>query len=264
MSLMKKMGLMAMALSACGDKVTISMENANNIDVHPLKKYTIVTNTSFAPFTFKNYLGEYIGIDVDLLEAIAESQRFTYELVPVRTFEEVLGALDAEEVDGAMAGISITEERTEKYDFSDPYLESGVVMGVAAAKTDINSYEDLANKRVAVARGTISEDFAESIKDKYGFTLVSFDEFTDVYKDVLKGESQALFEDSVVMGYIISLGLELKVVSDIERRNVSAFAVPKGKNPELLEKFNKGLQDVIESGEYQKIMNSYTYLNLIY
>lgn len=262
MNLLRKIGVLvisttvAISFTACADKVTISAESNKSGEENLEKKYVIATSTLVAPYTFTNYLGEYVGIDVDLLEAIADKQGFTYELVPM-TFNNVLRALDNGEVDGAMAGITITEERKERYDFSAPYLDSGIVMGVSAARADIKSYEDLKNKRVAVVRGTLAEAFAESIQNEYGFTIESFVEFTDVYKDVLNGDSQAFFEDYTVMGYIISLGLEFRVVSDIERKGLVGFAVPKGKNPELLEKFNKGLKEVTENGEYQKIMDAY-------
>lgn len=249
---------MAMGLSACGNKVTISIDHKD--DTPKTKKYKIATNIAYPPFEYKNFLDDYVGIDVDLLEWIAEAQGFEYEFVPM-TIKEVYQALDAGEVDGALAGIFITEARKERYDFSEPYLGSGIAMAVNPSKTNINSYEDLAGKRAAVTRGTIAETLAESIKDKYGFTIISFDEYTDTYKDVLQGNSQVLFEDYNVMCYIISLGLDLRVVSDIERRNFIGFAVPKGKNPELLEKFNKGLAELIESGEYQKIMGTYGIAN---
>ncbi|WP_313528949.1 transporter substrate-binding domain-containing protein [Anaerotignum sp.] len=265
MILMKKVSLVFMAfamvtgLTACGDKVTISAEKRTNSEVpKETKKYVIATNTYFAPFEFQNDLGEYVGIDMDLLDAIAKDQGFTYETVKM-PFNEVLTAVEEGRVDGALAGISITDERREKLDFSDPYLEGGVVMAVAATRQDINNYEDLAGKTVAVAvaRGTEAEAFAQSIKDIYNFKITTFNEFSDVYIDVLEGNSQALFEDYPVMGYIISRGVDFKIVSDIERKSPYGFAVPKGKNQELLEMFNKGLKNLKENGKYQEIMDTY-------
>lgn len=218
---------MAMGLSACGNKVTISVDNANNTDSPPKSKtYKIATNISAPPFEYKNFLGEYVGIDVDLLKWIAQAQGFGYEFVPM-TMNEVYQALDAGEVDGAMAGIFITEERKEEYDFSDPYLGSGIAMAVTPSTTNINSYEDLAGKNVAVTRGTIAEAFAESIKDKYGFTITSFDKYADTYKDVLNGKSQVIFEDEIVLDFIISQGCDFKVISEVLQKNYYDFAVPK-------------------------------------
>ncbi|MDD3395324.1 MAG: transporter substrate-binding domain-containing protein [Anaerotignum sp.] len=265
MSLLKKANVlfmifaMTMGLVACGDKVTISVNNTDGEDAPAQRnKYVIATNTLFAPFEFKNNSGEYVGIDVDLLEAIAKDQGFTYELVPM-TFNEMLQALASGQVDAAMGGISITDERKEIYDFAEYYLEGGIVMAVDAARKDIKSYEDLAGKTVAVAvaAGTEAEAFAESIKDKYNFRIVTFDEFNQVYNDVLEGNSQALFEDYPVMGYIISQGLEFKIVSGIERKTPYGFAVKKGENAELVEMFNNGLENLKKSGKYQEILNTY-------
>ncbi|AMJ42083.1 transporter substrate-binding domain-containing protein [Anaerotignum propionicum] len=212
----------------------------------------------FAPFEFQNKFGEYVGIDIDLLNEIAKDQGFEYELVHM-TFNQMLQALAAGEVDAAMGGISITEERKEIYDYSEPYLEGGIVMAVDATRHDIKGFEDLKGKTVAVAvaLGTEAESYAQSIKEKYGFQVVTFPEFNQVYQDVISGNSQALFEDYPVMGYLISQGVELKIVSDIEKRSPYGFAVPKGKNAELLEKFNNGLKNIMENGTYDKIINTY-------
>ncbi|MCQ4936969.1 transporter substrate-binding domain-containing protein [Anaerotignum propionicum] len=252
---------MVVGLASCGGKhkVTISVDNTNTSDTpKATKKYIIATNTLFAPFEFQNKFGEYVGIDIDLLNEIAKDQGFEYELVHM-TFNQMLQALAAGEVDAAMGGISITDERKEIYDYSEPYLEGGIVMAVDATRHDIKGFDDLKGKTVAVAvaLGTEAESYAQSIKDKYGFELVTFPEFNQVYQDVISGNSQALFEDYPVMGYLISQGVELKIVSDIEKKSPYGFAVPKGKNGELLEMFNKGLKNIMENGVYDKVINTY-------
>ena len=81
------------------------------------KVYQIATDTTFAPFEFENDSSELVGIDMDLLKAIAEDQGFQYEVQSVG-FNAAMTALEAGEVDGMIAGMSITDERKEKYDFS--------------------------------------------------------------------------------------------------------------------------------------------------
>ena len=66
-----------------------------------------------------------VGIDLDILQAIAQDQGFEYEVVPVG-FSAAVTALEAGECDGVIAGMSITDERVQKYDFSEPYYDSGV------------------------------------------------------------------------------------------------------------------------------------------
>lgn len=263
MSLFKKVSVTAMAfamvmgLAACGGSDSSSADATEGTDTPAdAKKYIIATDTTFAPFEFQNESGQFIGIDLDLLAAIAEDQGFTYELNPLG-FNAAVQALEAGQADGVIAGMSITEERQQKFNFSEPYFDSGVVMGVAAANDEVKTYEDLAGKTVAIKIGTEGAAFAESIKDEYGFSTVTFDDSSAMYMDVMVGNSAACFEDYPVMGYAITQGVELKMVTDMEQGSSYGFAVAKGKNAELLEMFNKGLANVKENGKYQEIMDTY-------
>lgn len=109
----------------------------------------------------------------------------------------------------------------------------------------------------SVKIGTEGQTFAESIKDKYGFTTVVFDDSNSMYLDVKSGNSVACFEDYPVMGYAISQGSGLKMVTEKEQGSSYGFAVNKGENAELLEMFNAGLANLKESGKYDEILNTY-------
>lgn len=219
-------------------------------------KYVIATDTTFAPFEFQSEGGEYIGIDIEILAAIAEDQGFEYELQPLG-FNAAVAALESSQADGVIAGMSITDVRKEKYDFSKAYYDSGVVMAIKADNEEIKSYEDLAGKKVAVKTGTEGATFAESIKDQYGFEVVYFDESPFMYDEVKTGNSVACFEDYPVMGYGISQGNGLKMVTDMEKGSSYGFAVLKGKNGDLLKMFDKGLENIINNGKYQEILDKY-------
>ncbi len=219
--------------------------------------YKIATDTTFAPFEFQNDAGEYVGIDIDILAAIAADQGFKYDLSPLG-FNAAVAALESNQADAVIAGMSITEERQKKYDFSAPYYDSGVVMAVSAANDTIKSYKDLAGKKVAVKTGTEGATFAESIKDANGFDLVYFDESPMMYEDVKTGNTVACFEDYPVMGYGISQGNGLKMVTDMEKGSSYGFAVLKGKNTELLKMFDEGLKNIKANGKYQEILDKYT------
>lgn len=220
------------------------------------KVYKIATDTTFAPFEFQNDKGEYVGIDIDILAAIAEDQGFQYELSPLG-FSAAVAALESNQADAVIAGMSITEERQKKYDFSTAYYDSGVVMAISAADETTKGYADLSGKKVAVKTGTEGATFAESIMDQYGFELVYFDESPLMYEDVKTGNSVACFEDYPVMGYGISQGNGLKMVTDMEKGSSYGFAVMKDKNTELRDMFNAGLQNIIDSGKYQEILDKY-------
>lgn len=258
MSLFKKFAAMTLALTlafsfaACGGSQEAPADDA----AAEGKTYIIATDTTFAPFEFQNEAGEYVGIDMDLLAAIAEDQGFQYELQYLG-FDAAVQALESGQADGVIAGMSITEERQRKFDFSDAYFDSGVVMGIAADNEEIKSYEDLAGKKVAVKRGTEGMDFAESIKDQYGFETVVFDTSDAMCMDVKVGNSVACFEDYPVMGYGIVQGNGLKMVTEKEQGSSYGFAVGKEQNAELLEMFNTGLANLKESGKYQEILDTY-------
>ena len=130
----------------------------------PAKTYIIATDTTFAPFEFTNEKGEFVGIDVEILAAVAKDQGFEYELQSLG-FDASLTAVQSGAADGMIAGMSINEKRKETYDFSDPYYDSGVVLAVAET-SEIASYDDLNGKTVAVKTGTEGATYAESIKDQ--------------------------------------------------------------------------------------------------
>ncbi|MGE0217107.1 amino acid ABC transporter substrate-binding protein/permease [Mycolicibacterium sp.] len=220
------------------------------------ENYVIATDTTFAPFEFQDVNGNFVGIDMDLIRAIAEDQGFTVDIKPLG-FDAALQAVQANQVDGVIAGMSITDERRQVFDFSDPYFESGVQMAVLASNDDIKSYEDLRGERVSVKNGTQGSDFANSIKDKYGFEVVSFADSSTMFDEVKTGNSAAVFEDYPVLLYGIAQGNGFKTVTPKEDPTGYGFAVNKGQNAELLRKFNEGLKNLEESGRYDEIINSY-------
>ena len=253
-------------LGACGNSGNADNggnagnNNANNGgdngNTAKAKVYVIATDTTFAPFEFQDASGKYVGIDMELLEAIAKDQGFEYQ-VNALGFDAALQAVTSGQADGVIAGMSITDERKKVFDFSAPYFDSGVVMGIAANNDSIKGYADLSGKRVAVKTGTEGAAFAEGIKAQYGFETVIFDDSAMMYEDVKAGNSQACFEDYPVLGYAISKNIGLKIVTEMERGSSYGFAVQKSKNPELLKMFDAGLANIKANGTYQQILDKY-------
>lgn len=253
----------ALALAGCGSgtSATTAAPTTTAADTKAAdttaadKTYIINTDTTFAPFEFENEKGELVGIDMDILKAVAEDQGFKYEVIPVG-FSAATTALEAGECDGVIAGMSITDARKEKYDFSTAYYDSGVGMAVLA-DSDIDSYDKLKDTNVAAKIGTEGCTFAESIADKYGFSVTQYEDSATMYQAVLAGEASACFEDYPVIGYEISRGLGLKLPTPMEAGSSYGFATMKGANPELVEMFNKGLENIKASGKYQEILDTY-------
>lgn len=220
------------------------------------KTYTIGTDLTFAPFEFQDSKGEYIGIDIDLLNAIAEDQEFKVDLKPLG-FDSAIQAVQSSQVDGMIAGMSITDERKKSFDFSEPYFDSGLQMAVKKGNTDIKNYEDLKGKTVAAKVGTESATFLEKNQEKYGYTIKNFDDATGLYQALENGEADAIFDDYPVLGYAITNGQKLQLVGKKETGSSYGFAVKKGQNKELLEKFNAGLKELKTSGKYDEIVSKY-------
>lgn len=219
------------------------------------KVYKIATDTTFAPFEFQDEKGEFVGIDMDLLKAIAEDQGFKYE-VQVVGFNAAVQSLESNQSDGVIAGMSITDERKEKFDFSTPYFDSGVILAVKSDST-IEKLEDLKGQKVAVKTGTEGYDYANSIKDKYGFELTVLEDSANMYEDVKAGNSVACCEDYPVIGYAITQGQPFKTIGEKSQGSSYGFAVAKGQNAELLSMFNAGLENLKKSGKYDEILAKY-------
>ena len=260
--------LLAASLVACGgSQGSQSASSSSGASGGASKTYTIATDTAFAPFEFADATNTYKGIDVDILAAIAKDQGFEYTLNPVG-FDAALQNVQAGQADGVIAGMSITEQRKQTFDFSDPYYDSTVCCAVPA-NSEVKSLEDLKGKNVAVKNGTQSQEWADSIKDQYGFTTTTFDTSDVMYQDVEANNSAACFEDTPVMSYAIGQyeetsgkeGKNFKIISEVEADSKFAtpygFAVNKGANAELLKKFNDGLANIKKDGTYDKIVSTY-------
>lgn len=218
--------------------------------------YLIATDVTFAPFEFLNTDGEYVGIDIDLLEAIAEDQGFDYEIRPMN-FSAGIQALEANQVDGMIAGMGITPERAENFDFSEPYMDVGPVVAVHEDNSDINSYDDLNGATVAVKVGTTGAQYANELAQDYDFEINQFEDSASMYEDVMAGHADAAVEDFPVMSYAIQQGLPLRIATEPAEGYPIGFAVNGGQNPELLQMFNDGLENVIADGTYDEIMDRY-------
>lgn len=219
--------------------------------------YVIYSDKDFAPFVFYDKDSEaYIGIDMELLAAIAEDQGFNYE-VRNDTFNTAQGAVQAGQADAMIAAMNITEKRKATYDFSDGYFEDGSVL-VVGKDSGIASYEDLSGKVVAAKQGTTGTTYAESIKEQYGFTISYFEDSSSMYQAVISGSAAACFEDFAVIGWAIKNdNLALEIVGNVVNPGFYGFAVKKGENAELVEMFNQGLKNIKASGKYDEILSRY-------
>lgn len=247
---------MLFCLAACGGNGTSSDKTANSGT--DAKKYVIATDKGFSPFEFQDASGNIVGIDMDILSAIAKDQGFEYDLQYVG-WDAAIAACQAGQADGMIAGASITDERKESgWIFSDGYYDA--TQGMAVAKdSDIKGFEDLKGKKVAVKNGTMSNKYAESLKDQYGFEVVTVTTSPDMYQAVIGGQVQACFDDTPILKYSIKAGeLDMKFVEGTENEPAQyGMAIFNSKNQDLIDAFNKGLKNIKTNGEYEKIIAKY-------
>ena len=218
--------------------------------------YTIVSDSAFAPFEYKDADGKYKGIDVDLLKTIAKKQGFNLDFKFIG-FSPAMQALESGQGDGMIAGMTMTDERKENYDFSDPYFQSGIQLAVAKDNKDIKAYKDLKGKTVGAKVGTESADFLKAHEKEYGLKIKYFDAADQLYDALKVGSIDAMMDDYPVIGYAVKQGQDLKTPIKRESGGEYGFAVKKGQNPELIEMFNEGLKELKQTGEYDTIVNKY-------
>ena len=222
------------------------------------KVWKIATDTAFKPFEYTDDSGNFVGIDMDILAAVAEDQGFEYE-VQVLGWDASIAACQAGQADGMIAGASITEERKESgWIFSDGYYDANQCMAVEAS-SDIDGFDDLNGKAVAVKTGTMSAAYAESLADQYGFTITYFEDSPTMYQAVVGGQVAATFDDTPIMASNIKdTGIAMKLVDGTGNDPAAyGFAVFNPDNQELVDMFNAGLANIKANGTYDEIIAKY-------
>ena len=222
------------------------------------EEYAIATDTAFRPFEYTDETGTLVGIDVELLAAIAEDQGFTYTIEPLG-WDASIAACQAGQKDAMIAGASITEKRqNEGWIFSDGYYNATQCMAVAR-DSDIAGFEGLQGQSVAVKTGTESKTYADSLAETYGFTVMTFESSPDIYQAVISGQCAACFDDTPIMAdYIKSNGVPLQLVPGTESEGADyGMAIFNPEKQEIVDKFNAGLANIRENGKYDEILAKY-------
>ncbi len=227
-------------------------------DNKEVKKYVIGSDTAFAPFEFKKD-GKYEGIDIDIVNEIAKLEGFEVEWRHM-DFSAIIGAVQSGQLDGAIAGMTMNDERRKTVDFSEAYYDTGIVGIVKADNDTINSPDDFKDKRLAVKKGTTGAEYAQSVKDKYNVKITIFEDTSTMIQAVINGQADVAFDDYPVIAYAITQQNPTQLRIATERLNTAqfGFAVKKGANAELLQKFNDGLKKLKDSGKYNEILEKYT------
>ncbi|ART82696.1 glutamine ABC transporter substrate-binding protein [Oceanisphaera profunda] len=243
----------ALGLTACDKPETQATSSAA---ATPDKVYKVGVDNTYPPFEFTKD-GQLVGIDVDLINAIAKDQGFKINIEQM-DFSGIIPAMQAGMLDVGMGGMSITDKRKETVDFSEPYFAAGVSLVVANDNKNIASLDDLSGKKVVVKNGTVGASFADKNTEEYGYSIIQVSDSASMFQEVTNGTADALMEDYPVISYAIATGgLKLQTVGERLTGDNYGISVLKDKNDELLKMINDGLANLKENGEYDKIIDAY-------
>ncbi|CED78558.1 Glutamine-binding periplasmic protein [Candidatus Hamiltonella defensa (Bemisia tabaci)] len=213
------------------------------------KSLIVAIDTAFVPFEFKQG-DKYAGFDIDIWDAIAKELKLNYTLKPM-DFSGIIPALQTKNVDLALAGITITEQRKKAIDFSDGYYKSGLLVMVKSNNDKIKNAQDLKNKIVAVKSGTGSVDYAKAnIKTK---DLRQFPNIDNAYLELGTGRADAVLHDAPnILFFIKTAGdKKFKAVGEMLESLQYGIAFPKGSL--LREEVNLALNTLHKNGTYLAI-----------
>ena len=135
--------------TTAGDTTTTAGETPADLELQKPGVLTVCTDVPYPPMEFLSEDGEYTGFDMELMRAIAADLGLEME-VAEPGWEAITGGLAYDtQCDVAAASITITEERAQNVDFTDPYFEAEQSL-LVRADSGINGLEDMAGKKLAV------------------------------------------------------------------------------------------------------------------
>lgn len=214
------------------------------------------TNAEFPPFEYvagSGVIDQYDGIDMAIAKQIAEKNSMT-AVIENMEFDSLLVALQNGQIDAAIAGMTVTDERKEEADFSTPYYTATQVM-IVKEDSDIASAADMADKRICVIQGYTGEI---CVKDM-GYSYEAFKKGTDAIMELVNGKCDVVVLDSATSQKYVSDNDGLKIVEDAAafESEEYAIAVKKG-NTELLDKINTAINEMLADGTIAELGAQYT------
>ncbi|QLE58289.1 basic amino acid ABC transporter substrate-binding protein [Nostoc sp. TCL26-01] len=224
--------------------------NSSSPNIQPDKPVIkVATDPTFIPFEFQTPQGEVVGFDIDLMKAIAQAANFTvnFESLP---FDGMISTLQAQKVDAAISGITITPERLKTIAFSRPYFKAGLAITVREDNKDIKNFQSLQGRQIGVQIGSTGADFAKTIPNA---KIITFNSGPDFFQDLINGNVEAVISDAFATLYAINNGKikGIKIVADLLTEEYYGIATPQ-KSP-YLDKINQGIATILSNGKYKQI-----------
>ena len=217
-------------------------------------------DAAFPPFEYLDEeTGELTGFDLDLMRAIGAELGMKVEIKNV-SWDGIIPGLLTGNYDVIASGMTITEERKQVVNFSDPYINAGLVIITRANDNSIKGPEDLAGKRVAVQINATGDLAATAMKEEKGIKIAEIKRFThatDPFLELKNGNVEAVVMDLPVAGAQMKANPGIyKIVGEPFTSEEYGFALRKS-DTELLAKINQALATLKANGTYDQIYQKY-------
>ncbi len=211
-------------------------------------------NAEYPPFESVDEAANIVGFDPDLMVAIADAAGFTFKWVNTK-WDGIFVGLASGEYDAVISAATITAERAQTVDFSNPYYEAGQAIVVRADETEIEVADDLAGKKVGVQLGTTGDMW---LTDETAAEVLRYEENTLAVQALAAGDVDAAVMDNPTAAEIVKANpeLNLKLLPGVYTEENYGIAVNKDR-PDALAAINKGLAVVKASGKYDAIWNKW-------
>lgn len=211
----------------------------------------VVTDPSFVPFEMMDQeTGEMIGFDMEIIAEVAKRAGFEYDLQTM-DFNGIIPALQTGNVDIAIAGITITEEREQIVDFSDPYYDSGLRILVREG-SDVKELDDLEGLKIGTKIGSTSYDYLmANLEQDDGVT--PYPGSSDMYMALMSRAIDAVFYDAPNVGYFARTKGEGKVTTVGPLYEGQQYGIALVDGSEWVDEVNAALASMKEDGTYKSI-----------
>lgn len=217
-------------------------------------KLKVGVSDDMAPFSYyDSEQKQMTGFDIELLSKISEYLGFEYELYPM-SMSEIEQKIKKKEIDLAIAGISITDERQREYSFTDTYYET-YLQAVVRKDSGITDRKEIINKKIGVVEGTSSAQYAQDYMSEDN-KITYYKNITKVWKDLEKGKIDATVYDTTGIQSYMNEHEEdtnLEVLEEQLNSEESNYGIMFSKGYKYLDQFNVALQVLNNDGSYQKI-----------
>ncbi len=217
---------------------------------------TVGVEGTYPPITYHNEDGDLTGFDVEVAQAIGEKLGVEVQFVEAE-WDSLLASIDSGRIDTVINAVSVTDERKEKYDFTDPYVSLYRHVIVKGDNDSIKSLEDLDGTKVAE---NITSEYADEL-EALGATLVPIDTLQQAFDLIASGRADFTLLEDIQFGPYLKEhpDADLKIAFTIDggEEDVDQFAIPTKKDTDLGAAVNEALNELKEDGTLKELSEKY-------